>query len=501
MLWPSFKYLPQINFKFYTDLSKNPKNQSNIILINYKHVSSQFPRYSYSDVLENKVPPDAFKDKAVLIGVTSSGKSEYYVTPFSRNQPALLSGTSSVLTIQAQIIDSLINFNILNTLNQNISNIILFVFLFIILNTLFKLDIFQQTVISFIILPAFISVIVLVCFQELNLWIPPVNFFLACLLSFLTVSIYVIFSTSRFLDRYITELSGKTKGSTSGETDYINVQSKLSNLKGLTDHIYADKTILEMVLTSVSSIIILFDSEGKVLYSNDPQFNKENFNITQISEDININEIKEATSNINFYKTRIEIKLNHYNFFVSITNNQQYVCILNDITDMVNINQMKTNMLRMLSHEFKTPLATILLCSDYMSELNTDRRMDKYLDKISNQTVFLEEMIDSFLTLNKLEVSDFRIEPKPVNINDFIETMISNLKVLAENKGIKIIFNKSGDIPAELSLDPNYFHIALKNLIDNAIKYSPENTEIIVSLEKNNDQVLISVKDQGFWYI
>jgi len=365
------------------------------------------------------------------------------------------------------------------------------------MNILFKIGIFRQVVLTFVILPAILFLTSLITFQETNIWVSPLSFLLACLLAFSTESIVVISRTSNFLDKYIKELSGQYRNNVNLRTD-TSVDSKLESLKTLTDVISADKDVLDTVLTSVNSIIMLFNKEGTVVYTNHPVYNKFCFNIIELSDDINLKEIITETSERITYKTKVQMKFNHYNFFVTVAKGNLYVGILNDITDMVKMNEMKTNMLRMLSHEFKTPLTTIMLCADYLSGLIEKEYIQKYIEKITAQTIFLEEMIDDFLTLNKLEVSEFEITKDKNNLHLFIDNIVNNLKVIADNKNISIEYFFDENIPDEIPIDSKYLHIALKNLIDNAIKYSPENTSITVSAKHQKEYITICIEDQGF---
>lgn len=483
-------------YNFYKSLQKQ-NIDNNILLINYKRTPSFFLRYSYSDILDNNFNPDIVKDKIVLVSITLKGLSEFYVTPFSRNEGKYSLGTTNAIFVQAEILDSLMNFKILGSLNNIYLYLLLLPFIFILLNVLKPFGVFMQLMLSFVLLPIIILSSTFVIFELFNLWITPLVFLLASLLSFVAISISVIANTSRFLDKYISELSSGTKNKLILKTEG-SVDGKLLSLKGLTDLIQADKNILETVLSSVNSVIMLFDQDGNILYSNNVKYYWENMNIEDISTELILDEIKGETQNDSVYEKNITLKGNHYKFFVSLAKDNLYVGILNDITDIVKMNEMKSNMMRMLSHEFKTPLATILLCSDYMKELNKNESITTYIDKITAQVEFLEELIDNFFTLNKLEIPDFQINKAPVDLNQLLDSVITNLKVIADNKKINIVYKPDEKIPEQVYSDEKYLQIVVKNLIDNAIKYSPPDTTITVSCELLEDKAKISVMDEGF---
>lgn len=472
-------------------------NNDNVILINYKRDQNQFPRYSYSDILNNKINPKELHNKIVLIAPTLKGISSFYVTPFSRNQSSLLSGTTSAIMVQAQILDSLINYEPIQAVNPKLTYFLLFVFIILLLNLNFQLSTYKQLILSLVIIPALIILISLILLLKMNLWLSSPLFIIACIISFATTSINVMRNTNKLLDNYIGELSGQLKKDINIDLQ-TSMDLKLLSLKGLTDLVNADKNVLETVLVSVNSIIMLFDTKGNLIYSNKPYEFNIGYNITKLSNDVNIDEIKEITSKQEVYKKCISLKQGHYNLFVSLAKDNYYVGILNDITDMVKINEMKTDLLRMLSHEFKTSLATILLCSDYLSQLNKEKSLNRHIDKISNQTEFLEEMIDDFLVLNKLEIPDFELSKEIITIKSFIEPIINNLQVISESKNISITYDIKDKTPENINIDKKYFSIAIKNLIDNAIKYSPNDTKITINISLETNNIIISIKDQGF---
>ncbi|MEW5819277.1 MAG: CHASE2 domain-containing protein [Cyanobacteriota bacterium] len=468
-----------------------------ILPINYKTSSELFASYSFIDVLNGKFDKNAFKDKIVLIAPTENQSNQYFVTPFSRFQGTGFTGKDIDIVVQAQILDSLLNYNPLKVIDPALNNIILIIFIVLYINLLYKVSLSRQIVLSFAVLPVLIGLTSVLLLKEISFWITPLKYIIACILSFISVSVLVVANTSRVLDRYLKELSGKSKSSVNYTQEY-SVDSKLTSLKGLTDHINEDKDLLETVLVSVNSIIMLFDKTGKIIYSNNPDYYIQNSSIQELSDEINLIEINNITDKNQNYKKRINLNHNSYNFFVSPAKGDLFVGILNDITDMVKMNEMKTNLLRMLSHEFKTPLATILLCSDYMTTINKNDEINQYIEKITTQTEFLEEMIDNFLALNKLEVSDFQINKQSHNIDNFITPIINGLKVIAENKNINIKYFCNYNVPKETYFDEKYMQIAVKNLIDNALKYSPDNTEINVIIDLEDSYLRINVQDQGF---
>jgi PAS domain S-box-containing protein len=161
------------------------------------------------------------------------------------------------------------------------------------------------------------------------------------------------------------------------------------------------------------------------------------------------------------------------------------------------LNKMKTNLLATVSHELRTPLATIkgyaTMMLGYFSRLNLNEKRD-YLKTIDNSTERLAILVDNLLDTSRLEAGLLKLEKHPSSISKLINSVITEAKVRTPQHNMTIRIKE--DIPL-ISIDTKRIRQVLDNLINNAVKYSPPETEVIISAQNSGNQVLISIQDQG----
>lgn len=162
------------------------------------------------------------------------------------------------------------------------------------------------------------------------------------------------------------------------------------------------------------------------------------------------------------------------------------------------LNTLKSRFVTTASHEFRTPLGTILssasLIARYEAPEDSEKR-NKHVDRIRSAVTNLTEILNDFLSLDKLEEGIIRNNPVQFPLEPFIGKTIDELKAILKT-GQSIRFDHEEEY-TEIILDQQLFRNVLINLVSNAIKYSPENALIVVNSEIKAKTILISVKDQG----
>lgn len=161
------------------------------------------------------------------------------------------------------------------------------------------------------------------------------------------------------------------------------------------------------------------------------------------------------------------------------------------------LNDLKSRFVSMASHEFRTPLATILsslsLAKKY-SEQNDKEKQTKHLDRIKNSVNNLTDMITDVLSISKMEEGKITASPEMISINDFAGEIIKELQSLSKEDQ-HLNYSHSGN--TEIFFDKKILRHILFNLISNAIKFSPGKKPIDVKTENNNSILTLSVKDSG----
>ena len=170
-----------------------------------------------------------------------------------------------------------------------------------------------------------------------------------------------------------------------------------------------------------------------------------------------------------------------------------------DVTGIKEHERMKSEMISLMSHELRTPLTSIngfaeLLALD--EKLPEDSR--EFLQIISNESQRMSRMIDTFLAVTKLERSDKREVSKiALRPDEVVRETIATLQPLAKKKRIRLEEQAAPHIPP-VAADKSLITQAVTNLIDNAIKYSPERTTITVTTTLEAEAVRVTVEDRGY---
>ena len=173
------------------------------------------------------------------------------------------------------------------------------------------------------------------------------------------------------------------------------------------------------------------------------------------------------------------------------------VAVFTDITRHRELQRTQRDVMALVTHELKTPLTAIQGMSELLSQFEMDaaRRREMHLI-INDEAKRLARMIDEYLDLTRLESGARQLRLAPLRIEQLIERALLLLSPVAERAGIKIDRNLSTDLPPILG-DADLITRAVTNLVDNAIKFSPENSTITVNACADSRAVLIEVVDQG----
>lgn len=164
------------------------------------------------------------------------------------------------------------------------------------------------------------------------------------------------------------------------------------------------------------------------------------------------------------------------------------------------LGDLKSRFVTLASHEFRTPLSTILssasLIDKYTSEADHAKRK-KHVDRIKEAVGNMRDILEDFLSLGKLEEGqiDVNIEQLPSErLREDLSRLVAGLEQLAK-PGQKINF--SCNIHGEVSVDKKLLSHIISNLLSNAIKFSPEHSDIFLTCEKEAGGLVLCVKDSG----
>lgn len=168
------------------------------------------------------------------------------------------------------------------------------------------------------------------------------------------------------------------------------------------------------------------------------------------------------------------------------------------LTKEKELNDLKSRFVSMVSHEFRTPLATILsslaLVKKYI-ENNDIEKQGKHIDRIKTSVNNLTDILNDVLSLSKLEEGKVMISPEEFDVTEFVQEVIQDIQTIA--KSGQILQYKHSDGLALIQLDKKVLRHILFNLISNAVKFSPEDRPVVICTSTNNNQFCLIVQDHG----
>ncbi len=272
-----------------------------------------------------------------------------------------------------------------------------------------------------------------------------------------------------------------------------------------------EKKRAETVINSLKDASIGIDNNGAILFANKRALQLLNLKETEI-----VGQLQQSVETKNDL-FRFLVKENHnVPFKIVVEGKENYftkesidisqgdeqpgtVIVLKNITSFKELDVAKTNFIATVSHELKTPLAS----SDFSLKLLEDERVGKLSDeqkdllnslKLDNQRML--RILSELLNMAQVESGKIQLDIREANPYNIVRTSISTVSAAAKEKQIAIDLNLENDLPA-IKTDPDKLGWVLNNFLTNAIRYSPEQSEVVVAVNKKAGSVSFSVSDTG----
>jgi len=160
---------------------------------------------------------------------------------------------------------------------------------------------------------------------------------------------------------------------------------------------------------------------------------------------------------------------------------------------------MKTDFINNMTHEFKTPIATISLAADSINNpvvKSNVSMIERYADIIKQENKRMLNQVEKVLQIARLDKKDFQLKITTLNINDLIKVAVSNTELRVNELG-GTITTQLDATKTSIEGDENHISNVLHNLLDNAIKYSPEVLNINISSTNVKEGIEVKITDQG----
>lgn len=161
------------------------------------------------------------------------------------------------------------------------------------------------------------------------------------------------------------------------------------------------------------------------------------------------------------------------------------------------LGDMKTAFVSMASHEFRTPLSTILSSASLLAKYKLEEeqpKRDKHIQRIKSSVINLNNILNEFLSLRKIEDGKVHAQPEEFDLVELIQSQIAEMsEIFKEGQEVKYHFEGEKNVMLDMVLFKNI----LINLLSNAAKFSGENKTIFISTHKTANQLKFSIKDEG----
>ncbi|TSE18053.1 two-component sensor histidine kinase [Arthrobacter sp. KBS0703] len=176
---------------------------------------------------------------------------------------------------------------------------------------------------------------------------------------------------------------------------------------------------------------------------------------------------------------------------------EEYILLLaDDRTEITRTEEIRNDFVANVSHELKTPVGAISLLAEALeSSADDEEAVRRFAKRMHKESARLAALVQDIIELSRLQGANVAQRGHAVDINDVISEAVDRSQLPAESKNIKIVIG--GRVEAKVYGDQDLLVTALRNLIDNAIRYSPENTRVGIGVRSREGLISVSVTDQG----
>jgi PAS domain S-box-containing protein len=165
-----------------------------------------------------------------------------------------------------------------------------------------------------------------------------------------------------------------------------------------------------------------------------------------------------------------------------------------DVTRLQQMREQMEDMLRMLGHDLRAPLASVLLHAQLLERTAKSDEVTKRARQIATSAKRMSAMIDDLVELTRAESGGMKLDLQPVRLREFAIDVVDRLAGARDERRIRVEVPE--DLPT-LRADPARLERVLVNLLDNALKYSPSDAPVVVSAYRGDDFVRLQVTDRG----
>jgi signal transduction histidine kinase len=249
-------------------------------------------------------------------------------------------------------------------------------------------------------------------------------------------------------------------------------------------------------------VVRVTDSDGTMLYENARTRSSESFEVKRVMhtpsyEGVTL-QLRPRDRSIEEEVRRLAITKTALIGFIDVMLLAGLVLVWANVRRELRLLRLKSDFVANVSHELKTPLALIRLFAETLElgRVPTEEKKQQYHRIINKESRRLTQLINNILDFSRIEAGRTEYRFVRSDLAAVVRDVVDAYRFQIEQQGFSLEVSIADDLP-EMAIDPEALSQALINLVNNAIKYSPDEKAIAVSARREGDRVLVSVRDRG----
>jgi two-component system phosphate regulon sensor histidine kinase PhoR len=177
---------------------------------------------------------------------------------------------------------------------------------------------------------------------------------------------------------------------------------------------------------------------------------------------------------------------------------ERLLVVFVDVTELRRLESLRRDFVANASHELRTPIAAVRSATETLraGALHDPPAAARFVDIIDRNAMRLQSLVEDMLDLSKLESNEFKLKRERVELSNVVPIVLALFRERAEKKGVRLTAELP-ETPLAVEGDARALEHVLSNLVDNAVKYCPSGTKIVVSARLEDDRVRLAVSDSG----
>jgi len=332
---------------------------------------------------------------------------------------------------------------------------------------------------------------------------------------------YRLAAPIRAMERFTERLrQGEPSGTiilkTSDETKKLadNINYLVDELQSQIRLANEEKSKLMTAFTSMTEGVLILDAEDKIEFVNSALSNM----LAEQYGDINGKTLMEALRNVDLQKAFLKFRQTHATVFEEVTlgsiepvilsvsissvhnypGEEKVMVVFHDVTRLKKLEKIRVDFVANVTHEIRTPLTAII---GYLETIQTgatssNEDVKKFIDISLKQAGRLNRLVEDLLVISKIELGEIKFHFEEVSIRDALEGAIPLVEAKAGLKKINIHSNVQENLP-QLWADRDRITQILVNILDNAVKFTPEDGSVFIEAEQKDNYAVLTITDTG----